>query len=185
MADLFGPVLDMQLCLTCLKNDLHPTSMSILNCPKHMFLRFDSFVAENRKRPKLTTHVDFAKILSTNVICTRSYSRYTLQSFIVFNGTDNHGYYMTYARFKQDWYCLNDTNMTLVKSSSIFEDQSVMMAHFTRPCELDVFSSALWKVFTDFSPIKYIINITFIIECCCKLFCKTLFHRKQSTQLSC
>ena len=123
-----------------------------------MFLRFDPFVAENRKRPKLTTHVDFAKILSTNVICTRSYSRYTLQSFIVFNGTDNHRHYMTYAQFKQDWYCLNDTNITLVKPSSIFEDQakdqSVMMAHFTRPCELDVFSTALWNAFTDFSPIN-------------------------------
>ena len=31
---------------------------------------------------------------------------------------------MTYARFKQDWYRLNDTNITLVKSSSIFEDQA-------------------------------------------------------------
>ncbi|CAF4930567.1 unnamed protein product, partial [Rotaria sp. Silwood2] len=65
---------------------------------------------------------------------------------------------MTYARSKQDWYCLNDTNITLVKSSSIFEDQAkdqpVMMAHFTRPSELDVFSSALWNVFTNFSPIN-------------------------------
>ncbi|CAF1327049.1 unnamed protein product [Rotaria sp. Silwood1] len=158
MADLFGPVLDMQLCLNCFKNDLHPISMSILNCPKHLFILFDPHVTGNRKRPKLTAHVDFAKILSNNVICTRSYSRYTLQSFIVFNGTDDNGHYMTYARSKQDWYCLNDTNITLVKSSSIFEDQdedySVMMAHFTRPSELDVFSSALWNLFTNFSPIN-------------------------------
>ncbi|CAF3760562.1 unnamed protein product, partial [Rotaria sp. Silwood1] len=158
MTDLFGPVLAMQLCLNCLKNDLHPTSMSILNCPKHLFLQFDPRVTNNRKRPKLTAHVDFAKILSNNVICTRSYSCYTLQSFIVFNGTDDNGHYMTYARFKQDWYCLNDTDITLVKSSSIFEDHakdhSVMMAHFTRPSEIDVFSSALWNVFTNFSPIN-------------------------------
>ncbi|CAF1029304.1 unnamed protein product [Rotaria sordida] len=158
MANLFAPVLDMQLCLKCFKNDLHSTSMSILNCPKHLFLQFDPHVTENRKRPKLTAHVDFAKILSNNVIYTRSYSRYTLQSFIVFNGTDNNGHYMTYARSKQDWYRLNDTNTTLVKSSNIFEDQdenySVMMAHFTRPSELDVFSSALWNIFTNFSPIN-------------------------------
>ncbi|CAF4619150.1 unnamed protein product, partial [Rotaria sp. Silwood2] len=158
MADLFGPVLNMQLCLHCLKNDLHPTSMSILNCPKNLFLRFDPLVTKNRKRPKLTEHVDFAKILSNNVICTSSYSRYTLQSFIVFTGTDDNGHYVTYARWKQDWYCLNDTNITLVKLSSIFEDQGkdqpVMMAHFTRPSELDVFSSALWNVFTNFSPIN-------------------------------
>ncbi|CAF4905381.1 unnamed protein product, partial [Rotaria magnacalcarata] len=49
---------------------------------------------------------------------------------------------MTYARSKQHWYCLNDTNITLVKSSSIFGDQAkhqpVMMAHLTRPSDIDV-----------------------------------------------
>ena len=132
--------------------------MSILNCPKHLFLRLDPLVTENRKRPKLTAHVDFAKILSNNVVCTRSCSFYTLQSFIVFNGTDNNGHYMTYAQSKQEWYCLDDTNITLVKSSSIFEGQakdlSIMMAHLTRPSELDACSSVLWNVFTNFSPIN-------------------------------
>ncbi|CAF2072354.1 unnamed protein product [Rotaria magnacalcarata] len=158
MANLFGPVLDMQICDNCLKNDLHPTSISILNCLKHLFVHLDPHVANDTKRPKLTTHVDFGKILSNNVICTRSYSRYTLQSFIVIDGKDNTAHNMTYARSKQDWYCLNDTNITLVKSSSIFGDQakhqSVMMAHLTRPSDIDVFSIALWNVFTNFSPIN-------------------------------
>ncbi|CAF4791551.1 unnamed protein product, partial [Rotaria socialis] len=140
------------------KNDLHPTSISILNCPKHLFVHLDPHVTNDTKRPKLTTHVDFGKILSNNVIYTRSYSRYTLQSFIVIDGKDNTAHNMTYARSKQDWYCLNDTNITLVKSSSIFGDQAkhqpVMMAHLTRPSDIDVFSIALWNVFTNFSPIN-------------------------------
>ena len=65
---------------------------------------------------------------------------------------------MTHAQFKQDWYCLNDINITLVKPSSIFEgqakDRSVMTAHLIRLCELDVFSLTLWNVFTNFSPIN-------------------------------
>ena len=161
--------------------------MSILNCPKHMFLRVDPFMAENRKRPKLTTHVDLAKILSNNVICTRSYSPYTLQSFIVFNDTDNHRHYMTYARFKQDWYCLNDTNMTLVKSSSIFEDQakdqSVMMAYFTRLCELDVFSSALWNIFTDFLPINILLTPHLSLNAAANYFAKHYFTENNSLNL--
>ncbi|CAM4940035.1 unnamed protein product [Rotaria socialis] len=157
-ANLFGPVLDMQICDKCLKNDLHPTSISILNCPKHLFVHLDPHVTNDTKRPKLTTHVDFGNILSNNGICTRSYSRYTLQSFIVVDGTDNKAHNMTYARSKLGWYCLNDTNITLVKSLSIFGDQakhqSVMMVHFTRPSDIDVFSIALWNVFTNFSPIN-------------------------------
>ncbi|CAF3654637.1 unnamed protein product [Rotaria socialis] len=148
----------MQICDKCLKNDLHPTSISILNCPKHLFVHLDPHVTNDTKRPKLTTHVDFGNILSNNGICTRSYSRYTLQSFIVVDGTDNKAHNMTYARSKLGWYCLNDTNITLVKSLSIFGDQakhqSVMMVHFTRPSDIDVFSIALWNVFTNFSPIN-------------------------------
>ena len=68
MADLFGPILNIQLCLICLKNDLHPTSVSILNCPKHLFLGFDPLMTENRKRPKLTPHVNFQQILSNNIL---------------------------------------------------------------------------------------------------------------------
>ncbi|CAF4893748.1 unnamed protein product, partial [Rotaria socialis] len=56
-ANLFGPVLDMQICDKCLKNDLHPTSISILNCPKHLFVHLDPHVTNDTKRPKLTTHV--------------------------------------------------------------------------------------------------------------------------------
>ncbi|CAF4155274.1 unnamed protein product, partial [Rotaria magnacalcarata] len=106
--------------------------------------------------PKLTTHVDFAQIISRNVACTRSYSRYTLQSFIVFHDEDDDGHYMTFAQHKGDWYRLNDMNITIVRASTVFDDQlknePVMLAHFTRPSEIDIFSIALWNIFTNFAP---------------------------------
>lgn len=157
--DLFGPTLQKKLCPKCLNNNQHQTSLSIMNCPKDLFIRFDPIVSAGQKRPKLTTHVDFANIISTNITYTRSYSRYTLQSFIVFNGKDDNGHYMTYARHKDDWYCLNDMNVDVVRSSSLFGDQAVsqpvMLAHFTRPSEIDVFSLALWNVFTNFSSLNF------------------------------
>lgn len=156
MADLFGPISRKQVCPKCIKLELNQSSLSIMNCPKNLFVRFDPAVATGRHRPKLTPHVNFAKIISNNVTYTRSYSRYTLQSFIVFDGKDDNGHYMTFARYKGEWYRLNDMNITLLRSSNIFEDsfknQPVMMAHYTRPSEIDVFSIALWNVFTNFSP---------------------------------
>ncbi|CAF1238676.1 unnamed protein product [Rotaria magnacalcarata] len=102
VADLFGPTLKMNVCPTCVKQGQYDTSLSIMNCPKDLFIRFEPNVAMGQHSPKLTTHVDFAQIISRNVACTRSYSRYTLQPFIVFHGEDGDGYYMTFAQHKGD-----------------------------------------------------------------------------------
>ncbi|CAM4951852.1 unnamed protein product [Rotaria socialis] len=156
VADLFGPTLKMNLCPKCVKQGQYDTSLSIMNYPKNLFIRFEPNVAMGQHRPKLTTHVDFAQIISHNVACTRSYSRYTLQYFIVFHGEDDDGHYMTFAQHKGDWYRLNDMNITIVRASTVFDDQlknePVMLAHFTRPSEIDVFSIALWNIFTNFAP---------------------------------
>ena len=156
VADLFGPTLKMNICPKCAQQGQYDTSLSIMNCPKDLFIRFEPNVTMGQHRPKLTTHVDFAKIISRNVACTRSYSSYTLQSFIVFHGEDDDGHYMTFAQHKGDWYHLNDMNITIVRASTIFDDQlknePVMLAHFTRPSEIDIFSIALWNIFTNFAP---------------------------------
>ena len=55
----------------------------------------------------MESHVDFAKIVSSNMIFAQSYSRYTLQSFITFNGKDGTGHYLIYVRRKGDWYRLH------------------------------------------------------------------------------
>ncbi|CAF3851389.1 unnamed protein product, partial [Rotaria magnacalcarata] len=156
VADLFGPTLTMNICPKCVKQGQYDSSLSIMNCPKDLFIRFEPNVAMGQHRPKLTTHVDFAQIISRNVARTRSYSRYTLQSFIVFHGEDDDGHYMTFAQHKGDWYRLNDMNITIVRASTVFDDQlknePVMLAHFTRPSEIDIFSIALWNIFTNFAP---------------------------------
>ena len=68
-----------------------------------------------------------------------------------------------------------------MKASSIFEDQakdlSVMMAHLTRSCELDVFSSALWSVFTNFSPINVSLPPHLCSNDAANYSCKTPSHR--------
>ncbi|CAF1297608.1 unnamed protein product [Rotaria magnacalcarata] len=102
VADLFGPTLKMNICPKCVKQGQYDTLLSIMNCPKDLLIRFEASVTTGQHRPKLTIHVDFARIISRNVACTRSYSRYTLQSFIVFHGEDDDEYYMTFAQHKGD-----------------------------------------------------------------------------------
>jgi hypothetical protein len=96
--------------------------------------------------------------MSRRVVFTRSYPRYTLQSFITFHGQDNAGHYMTYARHKEEWFCLNYMTVTPVAHSSLFGDQveayPVVLAHFIRPSITDVFSIALWNSFTEFAPVN-------------------------------
>ncbi|CAF1412635.1 unnamed protein product [Adineta ricciae] len=156
MANVFGETLGKKTCPQCLKDDLHTTSMSMLNCPKNLFIRFHASTTTEHDNHVMESHVDFTKLVSKNVIFTRSYARYTLQSFITFTGKDGTGHYVIYVRRKDDWYRLNDTNITLIKSSSLFGDradrQPVVFAHFTRPSNIDIFSKALWNVFTNFSP---------------------------------
>jgi hypothetical protein len=102
MADKFGPTLQNKVCPECLTNGLHYSSLSLMNCPKHLFVRFHPTTTTGHMKHKLSSHIDFAKIVSNNVIFTRSYTRYTLQSFITFDGIDDNGHYVTYARKKDD-----------------------------------------------------------------------------------
>jgi hypothetical protein len=158
VADLFSPTLQKKICPRCFDDNKHYCSLSLTNCPKNLFIRFDPITEVSNKRHKFMTHVDFAKIMSNNIIFTRSYTRYTLQSFIAFYGKDDNGHFVTFAQKKGEWYRLDDMNITLVRSSSLFgdqgENQHVFLAHYTRPLDDDVFSIALWNVFTNFLPIN-------------------------------
>jgi hypothetical protein len=155
MAELFGPTLQRKICPECFNDGPHRTSLSLMNCPKNLFVRFHPTTTTGHINHKLSCHVDFTKILSKKIISTRSYSRYTLQSFITHNGTDDNGHYVTFARKKSDWYRLDDMNISLMKPSSLFNDPAerppVVLAHFTRPSNIDIFSTALWNVFTNFA----------------------------------
>lgn len=154
----FGATLQRRICPKCFEDNQHHSSLSLMNCPKNIFIRFEPNILGNKYRSKLTTHINLAKIMSKNNIFTHTYTRYTLQSFIIFYGKDNHGHFVTFAQKLGEWYRLDDMNITLVQSSSIFgdqaEEQPVLFAHYTRPIDDDVFSTALWNVFTNFSPIN-------------------------------
>ena len=58
-----------------------------------------------------------------------------------------------------------------------------MMAHFTRPCELDVFSSALWNVFTDFLPINIPLTPHLSLNAAANYFAKHYFTENISLNL--
>jgi Ubiquitin carboxyl-terminal hydrolase len=155
VADLFGRTLQKRICPKCMNDNNYYSSLSLMNCPKNLFLRFDPITEVGNKRHKLMAHMNLAKTMSNKVIFTRSYTNYTLQSFIAFYGKDNNGHFVTFARKQGEWYRLDDMNITLVRSSSIFGDQAenqpVLLAHYTRPSDTDVFSIALWNVFTNFA----------------------------------
>jgi hypothetical protein len=157
IVDLFRRTLLNSKCPKCLNDGLHYSSMSLMNCPKDLFTRFIPAVAPERALHKLTTHLNLTEAVSERVIFTRSYARYTLQSFVVLNGKDNAGHYVTFAQRKGEWFRLDDTNITLVTTSSLFGDdaelQPVVLAHYTRPSIVDVFSLALWNGFTNFAPL--------------------------------
>jgi len=125
----------------------------------HLFVYCESTATSEQNVFKLTPHIDISKIISSNVTFTRSYSLYTLQSFITFGKTKNgFRHYFAFARYKDDWFKLDDMNVKLVASSSIFQDeakcQPIILAHYVRPSETDVFSTALFNVFTNFCPDK-------------------------------
>jgi hypothetical protein len=162
VADLFGRTLMKSICPKCFDDNDHYSSLSLMNCPKNLFIRFNPITEMGKKNHKLRVHVDFAKIMSNNIICTHSYTRYTLQSFIVFYGEDDGGHFVTFAQKKGEWYRLDDMNITLVRPSSLFGDQAenqpILLAHFTRPSDVDVFSIALWNVFTNFLPVNIVLT---------------------------
>ena len=157
IVDFFGRALSKMTCPKCLNEGLHFSTLSLMNGPKDLFIRFNQAVAPERVLHKLTAHLNLTQTVSERIIFTRSYSLYTLQSFIVFYSTDNGGHYVTFAQRKGEWYRLDDMNITLVRSSSLFGDdaelQPVVLAHYTRPSIIDVFSLALWNVFTNFAPL--------------------------------
>jgi hypothetical protein len=158
MADLFGRTVEKKVCPKCSDEGLHYNSLSIIHCPKHMFVRCEPTSTLDQKVFELTPHIDISKIISSTISFTSSYSRYTLQSFITFYEKNEARRYFTYARHKDDWYCINNMDVKLVTSSSIFQDETkcrpIVLAHYVRPSETDVFSMALFNVFTNFSPQK-------------------------------
>lgn len=156
LAHLFGPVSTRYTCSKCSNNDGNMGSFSIMNCPKSLFIRTHPDETEkNMKNFKLTEHIDLTPIVSNSLIFTYSYTRYTLQSFIVFYKKDYSRHYITYIRYKDDWYQLDDKKTTLVSYESLFGEQAsklpIVLTNFVRPSPIDVFSSALWNVFTNFS----------------------------------
>ena len=91
-----------------------------MNCPKDLLIRFSPAVASQRILYKPTAHLNLTPTAYERVIFIRSYSRYTLQSFIVFYGKDNGGHYGTFIQRKGEWHHLDDMNITLVRSSNLF-----------------------------------------------------------------
>jgi hypothetical protein len=161
VADLFGRTLKKSICPKCFDDNDHHSSLSLMHCPKNLFIRFNPLNEMGKTNHKLRVHVDLAKIMSNNIVFTHSYTRYTLQSFVVFYGKDDDGHFVTFAQKKGEWYRLDDMNITLVRTSSLFGDQAenqpILLAHFTRPSDADVFSIALWNVFTNFLPVNIIL----------------------------
>ena len=102
IAELFGKTLQNQKCSKCFDNGQHYTSLSITNCPKHLFVRSQLVGTTVQNAFILTPHVNISKIISKNIIYTRSYSIYTLRSFITFYEKKKERQYITYARKKQD-----------------------------------------------------------------------------------
>lgn len=158
VAELFKDTEPKCVCPKCFIESTHKKTMLIGSCPKHLFVYCHLPAASNTSLFKLTPHVNISQIITDNVIYTNSYSRYTLQAFITFNEKNNTRHYFTYARYKEDWYCINDMDVKVVQSASIFGDENkrlpIVLAHYTRPSETDVFSTALFNIFSNFSPQK-------------------------------
>ena len=176
IVDLFGRTLSETTCPKCLNDGLHFSSLSLMNCPKDLFIRFNPVVALERVLHKLTAHLNLTPAVSERVIFTRSYSRYTLQSFIVFYGKDNGGHHVTFAQRKGEWHRSDDMNITLVRSSNLFGDdaelQPVVLAHYTRPSIIDVFSLALWNAFTNFAPLDVTLTPSLWLDDAASYFAK-------------
>ena len=155
--NLFGATAQKKTCPKCSDGADHQTSLSLATCPRNLFLRFDPIIVTGKKRVNLMRHIDLTKIVSDKIIHTSSYGRYTLQSFIIFNGSDDKGHFVTFTQKKGEWYRLDDLDISLVQPSNLFDNADhpppVLLAHYIRPLDDDIFSVALWNVFTNFSPL--------------------------------
>ena len=164
LEELFSRAPVKKICPKCAHDGDHQGFFSLMNCAKDLFVGYDPTNTLGQKRHTLTTHVDLTRSMSRNVVFTRSYPRYTLQSFITFHGKGNAGHFMTYAQQKGEWFRINNMNVTPFAHSSLFGDQAetqpVVLAHFVRPSIADVFSIALWNVFTNFSPVNAVLPPT-------------------------
>ena len=177
LEELFSRTPVKKICPKCAHDGDHQGFFSLMNCPKDLFVGYDPTNTPGQKRHTLTTHVDLTRSMSRNIVFTRSYSRYTLQSFITFHGKDNAGHFMTYAQQKGEWFRLNDMSVTPVAHSSLFgeqaETQPIVLAHFVRPSITDVFSIALWNVFTNFSPVNAVLPPTLSLNDAADYFSRT------------
>ncbi|CAF3639113.1 unnamed protein product [Rotaria sp. Silwood1] len=155
LTDLFGPVSTKNNCPKCLNNKNNMSSFSLMNCPKFLFIHVPTDVTDGTKTFKLTEHINLTSIMPNDLIFTYSYTRYTLQSFIIRPKNNDSEHYVTYARYRNDWYKLEDMKTTIINYETIFGEkaptQSIILANFIRSSSKDVFSSALWNVFTNFS----------------------------------
>ena len=155
LCEMYGPTPQNSRCSMCLFNGLQEVSLSIAKFPKHLFVRFHATTTTGNKQHKLSPHIDLWPITSDHVVFTRSYCRYTLQSFTVFTGEDDAGHYYTIANRNNEWYKLDDDKISIIPADTIFgsrEDRPpAMFALYTRPSNKDVFSTALWNIFTNFT----------------------------------
>ncbi|CAF1364689.1 unnamed protein product [Adineta steineri] len=155
VADLFGRTLQKYTCPECSDEGPHYSSMILSNCSKHFFVRPQSAGATAHNVFRLTPRINISKIISNKIIHTSSYARYTLQSFITFYEKNKDRQYVTYTRKKEGWFRLDDMDVKVITSTSIFQDEfkclPVVLAHYIRPSETDVFSTTLFNVLTNFS----------------------------------
>lgn len=177
IVDLFHSTLKKTICPKCSHNGDQHYSLSIVSFPRNLFLRFDPQVTSGNKRTRLMNHIDLAKIISKKIVNTPSYAQYTLQSFVVFYGSDAKGHFVTYAQKQGEWYRLDDMNISLVQSSTVFGDQNdpqpVILAHYSRPLNEDIFSIALWNVLTNFDSPNRMLPPTLSLNDAVTLFAKT------------
>ena len=177
LAELFDRTPLKKICPKCSHDGDHQGFCSLMNCPKDLFVGHNPTSTPGQRQHILSVHVDLTRCMSRNVVFTRSYPRYTLQSFITFHGEGYAGHYMTYAQHKGEWFCFNDMTATPVAHSSLFGDQAetlpIVMTHFVRPSITDVFSIALWNVFTDFSPVNTVLTPTLSLNDAASYFSRT------------
>jgi hypothetical protein len=176
LAELFGEMLEKKACPNCCDEGPHYISLSIINCPKHLFIRCAPPEGFEQNMFQLTPHIDISKIISSHVPFTHSYSHYTLQSFITFYKKKDFHHFFTYVRRKGDWFILDDMDAKIISPSSIFQNQAkyqpIVLAHYIRPSETDVFSAALFNIFTNFSQQKPTLTPTLSLNDAMNYFAK-------------
>ena len=154
LANLYAPTDQNEQCPQCTYAGNQQVSLAIAKFPKQLFIRFHATTTTGHNGHKLSPHIDFFKVISDHIVYTRSYCRYTLQSFIVFTGQDDAGHYYTIANRNKEWYKLDDDKISILPTRAVFgshEDRPpAIFALYTRPSNKDVFSIAMWNVFTNF-----------------------------------